>query len=44
LDPLVKKRFHLAWDVDRVPNCFHKRFVSLLTAFVKKSASPVIAR
>src|SRR2546423_5008223 len=36
-DPFVKKRFHLAWDVDRMPYCFHKQSVSRPIDFVKKS-------
>ena len=36
LDALVEKLFHFAWDVDRVPYCFHKQFVSPPIAFVKK--------
>ncbi len=28
LDAFGKKRFHFAWDIDRVPYCFHKQFVS----------------
>jgi hypothetical protein len=35
LDPLLEKRFQFTWDID--PYCFHKRFVSVLMAFVKKS-------
>jgi len=36
-DPFVKKRLHLAWDIHRMPYCFHKQFVSRPIDFVKKS-------
>ena len=30
LDAFLKNLFHLGWDVDRVPYCFHKRLCMLL--------------
>jgi hypothetical protein len=36
LDSFVEKLFHLTRDVDRVPYCFHKKFLPRLIAFVKK--------
>jgi len=36
-DPFFKKRLHLAWDIHRMPYCFHKQFVSRPIDFVKKS-------
>jgi hypothetical protein len=35
--PFVKKRFHLTWDIDRVPYCFHGKFLPCPIDFVKKS-------
>jgi len=37
LNAFVEQLFHLTWDVDRVPYCFHKKFLPRLIAFVKKS-------
>jgi hypothetical protein len=39
-DPFVKKRFHFAWDINRVPYCFHRQFLPCLIDFVKKSIQP----
>jgi hypothetical protein len=33
LDAFVKKLFHLAWDVDRVPIVFIRKFRSRLTVY-----------
>jgi hypothetical protein len=39
-DALIKKRFHLPWDIDRVPYRFHKQSLSRPIAFVKKLRAP----
>jgi hypothetical protein len=39
-DPFVKKWFHFAWDIDRVPYCFHRKFLLRLIDFVKKLRIP----
>ena len=36
LNAFLEKVFHLTWDVDRVPYCFHNKFLPRLIAFVKK--------
>jgi hypothetical protein len=43
VDAFLEKVFHLTWDVDRVPYCFHRKFLRPLIAFVKKiDAWPVV--
>ena len=44
LNAFVEQLFHLTWDVDRVPDCFHKKFLRRLIAFVKKSIDGSAAR
>jgi hypothetical protein len=39
LNPSAEKLFHLAWDVDRVPYRFHKKFLPRFIAFGKKLIS-----
>src|SRR6516165_11636278 len=36
LNSFLEQLFHLTWDVDRVPYCFHRKFLQRLIAFVKK--------